>query len=116
MTHGPAPLTGGLDLAPDPSFAGLDDLLGGRAADVVVVPAVPDVGESTTRPVTDWLRRQSEGGSLLLSVRNGAGVSPRPGCSTGGGPPRTGCASTPSRSGTRPSTGFAARGTWTTAT
>ena len=70
----PAPLTGGLDLVPDLTFAGLDDLLGGEAADVVVVPAMPDVGRSTSKPVTDWLIRQAAGGSLLLGVCNGAGV------------------------------------------
>ena len=70
----PAPLTGGLDLVPDLTFAGLADLLGGAAPDVVVVPAMPDVGQSTSEPVTDWLTRQAAGGSLLLSVCNGAGV------------------------------------------
>ncbi|WP_246107601.1 DJ-1/PfpI family protein [Saccharothrix saharensis] len=70
----PAPLTGGLDLVPDLTFAGLADLLGGAAPDVVVVPAMPDVGQSTSEPVTGWLARQAAGGSLLLSVCNGAGV------------------------------------------
>ncbi|MFJ6673899.1 DJ-1/PfpI family protein [Actinosynnema sp. NPDC091369] len=70
----PAPLTGGLDLVPDLTFAGLDALLGGAAPDVVVVPAMPDVGQRTSKPVTDWLTRQTAGGSLLLSVCNGAGV------------------------------------------
>ncbi|WP_238598635.1 DJ-1/PfpI family protein [Saccharothrix sp. ALI-22-I] len=69
----PVPLTGGLDLVPDLTFADLDRLLGG-AADVVVVPALPDVGESTTKPVTDWLNRQAAGGSLLLGVCNGSAV------------------------------------------
>jgi transcriptional regulator GlxA family with amidase domain len=71
---GPVPLTGGLDLVPDLTFAGLADLLGGGAPDVVVVPAMPDVGRSTSKPVTDWLDRQAAGGSLLLGVCNGAGV------------------------------------------
>ncbi|MFE9750479.1 DJ-1/PfpI family protein [Saccharothrix saharensis] len=70
----PAPLTGGLDLVPDLTFAGLADLLGGAAPDVVVVPAMPDVGQRTSKPVTDWLARQAAGGALLLSVCNGAGV------------------------------------------
>lgn len=73
-TGRPAPLTGGLDLVPDLTFAGLDDLLGGKAPDVVVVPAMPDVGRSTSKPVTDWLSRQAAGGSLLLAVCNGSGV------------------------------------------
>lgn len=70
----PVTLTGGLDLIPDLSFAGLDRLLGSAAPDVVVVPALPDLGEPTTRPVTDWLKRQSTKGSLLMSVCNGSGV------------------------------------------
>lgn len=69
----PVPLTGGLDLVPDLTFAELDRLLG-AAADVVVVPALPDVGESTSKPVGDWLNRQAAGGSLLVSVCNGAAV------------------------------------------
>ncbi|HET6286193.1 MAG TPA: DJ-1/PfpI family protein [Amycolatopsis sp.] len=69
----PVTLTGGLDLIPDLSFAELDELLP-AAPDVVVVPALPDLGEPTTRPVTDWLKRQSSRGSLLMSVCNGSGV------------------------------------------
>ncbi|MDQ0894658.1 DJ-1/PfpI family protein [Agromyces ramosus] len=69
----PVPLTGGLDLVPDLTFAGLEDLLGG-SADLVVVPAMPDVGRPTTKPVTDWLEAQANGGALLLSVCNGAAV------------------------------------------
>lgn len=69
----PVPLTGGLDLVPDLTFAELEELLGG-AADLVVVPAMPDVGRPTTEPVTDWLETQVTGGTLLLSVCNGAAV------------------------------------------
>ena len=70
----PVPLTGGLDLVPDYTFDELDRLLGADAADVVVVPALPDVGESTTRPVTDWLRRAPARGSLLLGICSGSAV------------------------------------------
>jgi transcriptional regulator GlxA family with amidase domain len=67
----PVPLTGGLDLVPDLTF----DALATRAApDLVVVPALPDVGEPTTAPVTEWLRAQADRGAQLLSVCNGAGV------------------------------------------
>ncbi|MCO1659398.1 DJ-1/PfpI family protein [Pseudonocardia humida] len=69
----PVPLTGGLDLVPDLSFDDLAARLGG-AADVVVVPALPDVGEPSTAPVTGWLRTQDDGGALLLGVCNGSGV------------------------------------------
>jgi putative intracellular protease/amidase len=40
----------------------------------VVVPALPDDGEPSTAPVTEWLRTQAAGGAQLLSVCNGAGV------------------------------------------
>ncbi|KFZ81718.1 AraC family transcriptional regulator [Amycolatopsis sp. MJM2582] len=70
----PVTLTGGLDLSPDLGFADLDRLLSSKAPDVVVVPALPDLGEPTTRPVTEWLKRQSSRGSLLMSVCNGSGV------------------------------------------
>ncbi|WP_206737134.1 DJ-1/PfpI family protein [Agromyces albus] len=69
----PVPLTGGLDLVPDLTFAELEHVLDGPA-DVVVVPAMPDVGQPTTKPVTDWLVTQASRGALLLSVCNGAGV------------------------------------------
>lgn len=67
------PLTGGLHLAPDLTFAELRDRLG-APPDVVVVPAMPDVGEPDAEPVSAWLREQSAGGSLLVSVCNGAEV------------------------------------------
>ena len=70
---GPVPLTGGLDLVPDLTFDGLEDLLGGPA-DLVVVPAMPDVGRPTTKPVTAWLTGQADRGAVLLSVCNGAAV------------------------------------------
>lgn len=68
----PLPLLGGLDLVPDLTF---DDLAARTAvADLVVVPAMPDVGEPSTAPVTEWLRGQAAGGAQLLSVCNGASV------------------------------------------
>ncbi|WP_410601059.1 DJ-1/PfpI family protein [Amycolatopsis sp. lyj-90] len=70
----PVTLTGRLDLIPDLSFAELDSLLSSAAPEVVVVPALPDLGEPTTRPVTDWLRQQSAKGALLMSVCNGSGL------------------------------------------
>lgn len=38
------------------------------------MPALPDVGEPSTLPVTDWLRTQAARGTQLLSVCNGSGV------------------------------------------
>jgi transcriptional regulator GlxA family with amidase domain len=69
----PLPLTGGLQLVPDLTFADLDTRLGG-AADVVVIPALPDAGAPSTAPVTDWLREQAAGGALMVSVCAGARV------------------------------------------
>ncbi|MBN6041241.1 DJ-1/PfpI family protein [Amycolatopsis sp. 195334CR] len=68
----PLTLTGGLDLVPDLTFAELAART--PAADLVVVPALPDVGEPSTAPVTEWLRTQAAGGAQLLSVCNGSGV------------------------------------------
>ncbi|MFJ7213996.1 DJ-1/PfpI family protein [Amycolatopsis sp. NPDC098790] len=70
----PKPLTGGLDLVPDLSFADLATRLGPKAPDLVVVPALPDVGEPSTEPVKQWLRVQAANGAKLLSVCNGGGV------------------------------------------
>lgn len=70
-TRRPVPLTGGLDLVPDLTFAELTARTGGAAA-LVVVPA-PGTGDGTA-PVVDFVRDQSRGGALLLGVCNGAGV------------------------------------------
>jgi putative intracellular protease/amidase len=70
----PKPLTGGLDLMPDLSFGDLAALLGPKAPDLVVVPALPDVGEPSTEPVKSWLRTQAAHGAKLLGVCNGGGV------------------------------------------
>ncbi len=71
----PLPLTGGLHLVPDLTFAELGARLGtGGAADVVVVPQLPDAGEPSTAPVTDWLRQQAASGALMVSVCAGARV------------------------------------------
>lgn len=70
----PVPLTGGLDLVPDLTFADLAARLGGAAPDLVVVPALPDDGEATIAPVIGWLRDQADRGAMLLSVCNGAAI------------------------------------------
>jgi putative intracellular protease/amidase len=71
----PLPLTGGLHLIPDLTFAELDARLGaGNAADVVIVPRLPDGGEPSTEPVKDWLRQQAAAGALMVSVCDGARV------------------------------------------
>jgi putative intracellular protease/amidase len=70
----PVAMTGGLDLVPDLTFDDLAARIGTAAPDLVVVPALPDVGRPSTAPVTDWLRTQAERGATLLSVCNGSGV------------------------------------------
>jgi putative intracellular protease/amidase len=67
----PVPLTGGLDLVPDLTF---DELASRAAPDLVVVPQLPDAGEPTTAPVTEWLRAQADSGAQMLSICTGAGV------------------------------------------
>jgi putative intracellular protease/amidase len=69
----PLPLTGGLHLVPDLTFAELEERTGG-APDVVVVPALPDAGEPSTAGVIDWLRQQEAGGALMVGVCAGARV------------------------------------------
>jgi len=67
----PVTLTGGLDLVPDLTFDELAELADPA---LVVVPALPDLGEPTTAPVTEWLAAQAGRGARLLSICNGAGV------------------------------------------
>jgi putative intracellular protease/amidase len=71
----PLPLTGGLHLVPDLTFAELGERLGtGGAADVVVVPALPDVDKPSVTLVTDWLRQQADSGALVVGDCSGARV------------------------------------------
>jgi transcriptional regulator GlxA family with amidase domain len=70
----PVPLTGGLDVVPDLSFAELDTRLA-RSPDVIVVPELPGAGGPGVAPVVEWLRRQhAQGDPLLVSVCTGAEV------------------------------------------
>lgn len=75
----PLPLTGGLDLVPDLTFAELDRRLGPTGApDVVIVPDMPK-----TEPVVAWLQQQRQRhqahGTVLLSVCSGAKVPAKAG-------------------------------------
>jgi transcriptional regulator GlxA family with amidase domain len=73
----PVPLTGGLDLVPDLSFAQLDQRLP-TGPDVVVVPQLSQVPAGlppSVAPVVEWLRHQrAEGDPLLVGVCVGAEV------------------------------------------
>ena len=67
----PLPLTGGLDLVPDYSFAELVRLLP-DGVDVAIAPAVPDVKERSSDVVRHWLAQQAEAGATVMSVCIGA--------------------------------------------
>jgi putative intracellular protease/amidase len=67
-------LSGGLDIQPQLSLAELDRRLGGEDPDVIVVPAMWDVGSAGHRPVAEWLREHAEGTGTVMSVCNGAEV------------------------------------------
>ena len=66
------PLGGGLDVLPQLSLGELDRRLGGKDPDVIVVPAMPEVGTPEDRPVAQWLKDNSKGDTTILSVCNGA--------------------------------------------
>ncbi|TMR96390.1 DJ-1/PfpI family protein [Nonomuraea basaltis] len=71
---GPAPLTGGLDVVPDLTFAELARLLGERhdSLDAVVIPALQQPAPAEAGAITTWVRQQSAAGALVVSVCNGA--------------------------------------------
>jgi transcriptional regulator GlxA family with amidase domain len=70
----PVPLSGGLDVVPDMTLAQLDARLGPRHPDLVVVPALRDLGTDAEAPLTGWLRQVAAAGTLMQSVCNGAEV------------------------------------------
>jgi putative intracellular protease/amidase len=67
-------LSGGLDVLPQLSLAQLDRRLGGQHPDVIVVPAMPEVGSAEHQPVAEWLREHAKGSGIVVSVCNGAEV------------------------------------------
>jgi AraC family transcriptional regulator, transcriptional activator FtrA len=67
----PTLLTGGIRILPHYSLAELNETLG-RAADIVVVPNLPNADAPMNRPVIDWIRRQAAAGSLIHSWCKGA--------------------------------------------
>lgn len=66
-------LAGGLEVMPDFSYADLDTLLG-KAPDVVVIPAFPNVDSPQNAAVLTWIRQQSDRGSFIFSICVGAEV------------------------------------------
>jgi transcriptional regulator GlxA family with amidase domain len=81
-TRQPVPLTGGLDLVPDLSFAQLEQRLP-AGPEVIVVPQlsqVPSRLPPSVAPVIGWLQRQrARGDRLLVGVCVGAQVLARAG-------------------------------------
>lgn len=73
----PVPLTGGLELVPDRTFADLGP------ADWIVVPEVQEATSPQLRSTVDWLRDRYAGGARILSVCAGAGLLARTGLLTG---------------------------------
>ena len=69
-----ATLSGGLDVLPQLSLAELDRRLEGEDPDVIVVPAMWDVGSAEQRPVAAWLKKHTEGAGTVMSVCDGAQV------------------------------------------
>jgi len=67
-------LSGGLDVLPQLSLAELDRRLKRKDPDVVVVPAMWDVGSAEHRPLAEWLREHAEGTGTVMSVCDGAEV------------------------------------------
>ena len=71
----PVPLTGGLDVVPDLTFEQLQDRMGpGGRPDAVVVPAMPDAGQTSNVPAVDWIRHQSARGAAILGICYGARI------------------------------------------
>jgi putative intracellular protease/amidase len=66
-------LAGGVDVVPQVSFAELTSKLHG-SPDIIVVPAMLNVGSPENVPVLDWLRQHGHGQTLLFSWCVGAEV------------------------------------------
>ncbi|BFU45086.1 hypothetical protein KRMM14A1004_33230 [Krasilnikovia sp. MM14-A1004] len=69
----PTPLSGGLRLLPEHTFADVDAGTA-PAPDVVVVPAVVDPAGGEEAPLRNWLTRQAGRGAYVLGVCAGARV------------------------------------------
>ncbi|TDC44134.1 DJ-1/PfpI family protein [Micromonospora sp. KC213] len=69
----PTPLSGGLRIVPEHTFADVDAGTAPRP-DVVVVPAVVDPTGSREAPMRDWLTRRADRGAYVLGVCAGTEV------------------------------------------
>ena len=68
----PTLLTGGLTVLPHYALSDLDTLLGNGAADVVVVPNIPNIAEPQNEALVGWLQEQAASGALMHSWCKGA--------------------------------------------
>lgn len=66
-------LAGGLEVLPDLSYTELASLIG-KAPDVVVIPAFPNVDSEQNKPILTWIKQQSDRGSYIFSICVGAEV------------------------------------------
>ncbi|MFC5000591.1 DJ-1/PfpI family protein [Dactylosporangium cerinum] len=73
----PIPLTGGLELVPDRTFADLGH------ADWIIVPEVQQASSPLLQSTVDWLRARYADGAQIMSVCAGAGLLARTGLLTG---------------------------------
>jgi putative intracellular protease/amidase len=76
-SRAPVPLTGGLDLVPDHTFADVGNI------DWIVVPEVQEADSPQLQPAVDWLRQRHADGARILSVCAGTGLLARTGLLTG---------------------------------
>src|SRR4051812_7450580 len=72
-TRGLRTLTGGVDVVPQRSFAEIDAQIQHRP-DIIVVPAMRDIGSHQNVPVLGWRRQHGQGQTLLFPWCSGAEV------------------------------------------
>lgn len=70
-THHLTTLTGGLDVVPDFSLAEFDAHIG-RAPDVIVIPAIPNIKSAENTPIVAWIRQHATSHTIVLSWCVGA--------------------------------------------
>lgn len=68
----PVTLCGGLEVVPQLTVADLNQRLGGREPDLVMVPAMWHVGSADQQVVAEWLKSHAAGVGTLVSICDGA--------------------------------------------
>jgi AraC family transcriptional activator FtrA len=64
-------LSGGLDVVPHYSYKELDQLLG-KSPDIVVVPYMPSIHDKKYQPTREWIRKNSNEKTTILSICGGS--------------------------------------------